>query len=202
MTTRLFKNRQLDEIANSLAHYLPGGGLFGAAFKEGSVLRSFILGLSGEYQRATNQLRLLITELDPRTTSLFIREMEENVGIPDDCFNGTGSIEERRLHVTIKMAMMNVQNPLDFVRLAEMLGFSIQIYHPISEYLLPQTVQFVVQNAKILRNTFIIQGNKLVPNALPQTVSFIVNQSGEQTILKCVLEKVKPAQSTIIYQNS
>jgi len=202
MSTRLFKKRRIDEIATSIAHYLPSGNLFAAAFREGTVLRSFIKGLAGEYERAIEQLRILITELDPRTTTLFIAELERNVGIPDGCFDGRGDIETRRLHVQVKMAMMNIQNHLEMIDLAEALGFSIQILHPIDQALLPQQVPFVLQNPKRLRNTIIVKGNNLVPNALPQQVPFVVGKAQEQNILKCVLDKVKPAQSIIIYQNS
>jgi uncharacterized protein YmfQ (DUF2313 family) len=202
MSLTLFKDRAVSAIATSLGQYLPSGGLFDAAFKEGSVLRSLFVGLSGEYYRANEQLRLLVNEFDPRVTKLFISEWERNVGIPDHCFDGTGDLATRRNHVYIKLALMNCQTTWDYIALAEAVGFSVAITHPIDDYVLPQTVPFLLRSQKVLRNTINISGNDIVANTLPQTVPFIVNKAEEQQLLSCLFNQVKSAQTIIVLQNS
>jgi len=202
MSLNLFKDRSVAAIATSLGQYLPSGGLFDAAFRHGTVLRSLFVGLSGEYHRANEQLRLLVSEFDPRVTTLFIDEWERNVGIPDSCFDGTGDLATRRNHVYVKLALMNCQTNTDFKNLAEAVGFSIQISHPIEDYVLPQTVEFLLQDTKVLRNTITISGNDIVANTLPQTVAFTVSEAAPQELLWCLLNKVKPAQTKLEFQNT
>ena len=55
MSLNLFKNRSIQTIATSIGQYLPTGGLFDAAFRTDSVLRNFLVGLSGEYHRANEK---------------------------------------------------------------------------------------------------------------------------------------------------
>lgn len=202
MSTNLFKAHTQAEHATSIAHYLPGGPLFDAAFRDGTISRSLFIGIAAEFERAEQQLILLSDELDPRETTLFIEEWERNVGIPDDCFDVAADLATRRRNVLIKLVSLGVQTNDDYIALGNLLGFSIQIDYPIIAAVLPQIVPFIVNSSRILRFTWIVRANGLVVTALPQIVPFIVGDSTEQTILQCLFNKLKPANTLIIYENS
>ena len=74
---------------------------------------------------------------DAWTKTELLTRWESAVGIPDSCFPGTGTIDERRAHVLLKLAKMNVQTAEEFVTLGISLGFlDIKVF-PLQEVSFP-----------------------------------------------------------------
>lgn len=125
------KVRTLDEQTNSLASYLPEGRVWASKNIANSVTRGLLAGLSGELLRSTALVEEFRNEILPDNTTLFLDEWERAVGIPDDCFTGQGTLEERRNDVLAKLAGLGVQTAEDLRRLAlRVYGVELTIRNP------------------------------------------------------------------------
>ncbi len=114
--------RNQQEQAQSLRAYMPSGRLF-----NGDNFKNWMLGLAGELIRATELIETYSQEIIPDNTVLLIDEWESALGIPDDCFPGTGAVAERRLHVLVKLASLGVQTAQDFIDLAALFGITVTV---------------------------------------------------------------------------
>ena len=202
MSTPLFTLHSVDQHAQSLANYLPNGKLFAAKNTNATNFRKYLRGLSYELQRFESLLIEVTSEYDPRTTADFISEWESSVGIPDDCFPGTGSLDERRRDVITKFMGMGVSTRQDFIDLAAFMGYSIDIeYLPEESFNPPYNVPFTpligIPNS---RYVWVVIGTNIVLNVPPYNVPFSLTSSGV-TKLQCFFNELKPAHTLIIFQN-
>ena len=110
----------VEQHTDALAHYLPGGRTFEAKNILGSNLRQILTGLAHELFRAQGYLCTLDQEYLPDQTVLYLTEWERALGIPDDCFSGTGSDDERLRDIILKLtAYSGIQTVADFQNLAD-----------------------------------------------------------------------------------
>ena len=82
--TDLFIRHSKEEHADALAAYFPDDDNFAAVGIDGTKLRQLMLGMGKTFKRAEDFLATVWEELDPSTTTAFIVDWEEAVGIPDD----------------------------------------------------------------------------------------------------------------------
>lgn len=123
--------RNLEEQTNSLANYLPSGRAFAAKNVEDTVTRGLLAGLSGELLRNAELVQEFRDQIIPDETVLFVDEWESALGIPDACFTGQGTIDERRADVLAKLASLGVQTAEDMRRLAlQIYGIELTIRNP------------------------------------------------------------------------
>lgn len=176
--TDLFDRRDVEQYANSLARYLPNDRLFASKFVDGSNLRSLLVGMATELFRANGELREYTNNILPDSTVLFIDEWESAVGIPDHCFSGAGSIEERRRDVLVKLASLGVQSVDDFQNLANMFDVTTSVI-PGEDFIVP--VPFP-------KFTIIVQW-----------IGVTEEQSAQINIISCLFEKLKPANVQILF---
>jgi uncharacterized protein YmfQ (DUF2313 family) len=193
----MITSHSLEKQANSLAAYLPSGRLFLSAVKSGKNMRKFLLGMSGELQRAEDFMKSYQDEYDPRTTTLFIEEWESALGIPDDCFSGMGTIEERRRDVLLKLASLGVQTDQDFIDLAALFGFDITIT-TATGLGFPLTFPFILIGQAQARFIMIVNFTVEQGSLFPFTFPFVFGNA-DLDIMKCLFNKLKPANVQIIY---
>ena len=196
----LFQRRDLEQYADSLSAYMPGGLLFASRSIKDSNFRKLLRGMAGELFRANGLLRDYNSEIIPDQTIKFIDEWESALGIPDDCFKGTGDIDERRRDVLIKLASLGVQTEADFLGLAETFGIDIQIRTGSENGLFPMTFPIVFFNTpKVARFTMIVTFDVDAANVFPLTFPFVF---GDDTIaiVECLFRKLKPANCDIIFE--
>lgn len=200
---QLFTPHSKEQHAQSLADLLPNGPLYGGKNVEGTNFRDLLTGLAIEFQRCEQLLNEVSSEYDIKTTENFIEEWERAVGIPDSCFSTNDTIENRRLHVLIKIAAPGVNTRQDFINLAAMLGFDIDIqYLPEVEFYPPYDVPIdLIYGIPESRYVWIVVGAGVVANVPPYDVPFSLID-GTGTIIQCLFEKLKPAQTKIIYRNA
>lgn len=192
--------RNTEEQAQSLANYLPGGKLFSQANVHDSTFRKLIRGLAGELVTADGYLHNFSQEIIPDETVLFIDEWEQAVGIPDDCFPGTGSTTERRLHVLVKLASLGVQTVDDFEALATLLGATVQVISGHEATSFPLVFPWVFFSTVLeSRFTIIVTFTVQEANRFPFTYPIVF---GDDTIaiIECLFTKLKPANCAIIFQ--
>lgn len=200
--TDLIKKHSKEEHADSIDAYLPSGRLFEGGRVTDTNLRKLLLGLSGELVMAEGFLKTIETEYDITTTTLFIDEWEAAVGIPDDCFLGTGDIEERRKHVLVKLASLGIQTEADFENLAAILGITVDIIDGITAgTTFPLTFPSVLLGLtdEEARFTIVVTYTTTAVEQFPYTfpLTFVEDTV---SILRCLFNKLKPANCNVLFQ--
>lgn len=190
--------RTIQEQAQSLANYLPGGDVFKAKNISTTNLRKFLVGLSGELVTSDGYLRSYSEEIIPDKTVLFINEWEKALGIPDDCFSATGSLNERRTHILIKLASLGVQTSQDFIDLAALFGLVITISSGSSLSIFPFTFPLQFLTAQQTKFTIVVNFNVIVSNTFPQIFPITFGDS-IIPILQCLFSKLKPANVSLVF---
>jgi hypothetical protein len=122
-----FDNHSIEQHTNATAAYLPEDETFLAKKIAGTNLRNLLVSFAQQFKNTEELLNLFINELDPNEANYLITEWESAVGIPDDCFTATGTLEERRRDVLVKLASLGIQTNEDFVALADIFGVDVQI---------------------------------------------------------------------------
>ena len=192
--------RTKEEHTSALAAYLPNGKVFEAKNIEGSNLRAFLKGLSGELFTAQNYITTLKEEYFPDTTTLFIDEWEATAGIPDSCFKGDGTIEERRRDVLVKLAASGVQTDQDFIDLAALFGVEVTITAGRDEITFPLTFPVLMFNTVAeARFTTVVKFTAPDTSRFPLTFPILFG-TNEIALLECIFKKLKPKNCNIIFQ--
>lgn len=188
----LFSKHIQSEHADSIADYLPNGPLFLAKKLGGTKLRSLLLGLATQIMIAENKLELTWQELDPTTTVLLIEEWESALGIPDSCFSGTGTIEDRQRDILVKLNS-SVQTAQDFVDLAALFGFTVVVQGGILFF------PGLFGSEKEARFTMVVDFDIDSSTVFPMEFPFVFDDGGVQ-IVKCIFNKLKPATTNILFR--
>lgn len=130
--TKIFTEYTIDEQADILADYLPNDVLFAAKKIEGTELRKFLKGCAHIYKKAHDVINEVGDQYDIQKTTDFIEEWEAAVGIPDECFDTSGTLADRRKQILFKIAGFNVQTEQDFIDLGAAFGLTVTIDNSVS----------------------------------------------------------------------
>jgi uncharacterized protein YmfQ (DUF2313 family) len=195
----LFKRHTKEEHADTIADNLPNGPLWTAKRINGKKLRSLLLGFARTLRTGEDKLETVWEQLDPSTTTDFIDEWESALGIPDDCFQGTGSLETRRTHVVAKLTAA-IQTADDFVALAALLGVAITIQSGVESSTFPLTFPILFfDTLQDARFTMIVNFTASSTVVFPLTFP-IVFPDDNMAVIRCFFDKLKPANTDIIYR--
>lgn len=193
-----------DQMARSLAQFLPNDKLFEAKCIDGSNLNGLLNGLGRELLRVNESIDELACNYLISESNQFLPEWESMVGIPDDCFSGTGTDEERTRDVLIKLASLNAITEDDWIQIAALLGFKIKIIHgtECGIYPFPNKYPFCYfSTAKQARFTMIIVVDGIQPGIYPFLNLYpFPYSSNVNTILTCIFNKIKPADTQLLFR--
>lgn len=188
------------EHARALAAYMPNGRMFEAKNLQGSNFNQLLQGIAGEIRTTEGYLVTLEAEYFPDETTLFIPEWEQALQIPDDCFPGTGTDDERRTHILIKLASLGVQTAEDLVDLALLFGKVVNVFPLSEEAFPPYAVPFTPVSLPEGRYVIVVTGEDLVTNVPPYDVPFDVVDS--ESLMECLFKKLKPENCALIFRNT
>lgn len=198
---KLFSSQSKEQQTNSFGAFFPLGKAFESANQPDTTLGDFIEGLSCEVKRVYDDLNNLSEDYDILVTDELLPSWEAAVGIPDDCFPGNGTKDDRRAHVLVKFAKMNVQTAAEFVELGVLLGFPDVTVVPLQDFAFPPyDVPFTPTSAPEARFTILVTATDIISNLPPYDVPFTPGASN-QSILECVFDIIKPANTKITYAN-
>ena len=199
--TRLFPDKTVDQQANSLASYLPGGRNFEAKNVEDTNLRNLLIGLAGEKSRVDTLMNDISEDHEITAATNFIEQWESAVGIPDECIGNTGTLEQRRNNVLLKLTKLNVQTVEDFIEVAELLGFENVEVFPLQDVAFPPyDVPFIPTSAPESRFIIVVKAENLILSVPPYDVPFTPG-SALQSLLVCVFETIRPANVDFLFIN-
>ncbi len=187
----LFKSRSIAELSRSLAQFMPGGKLFISKFIKDTVFNRLLNGLSVELQRAQDNLKIFSEGIIPATDQnfTFIDEWERVVGIPDDCFSGTGPDPDRRNAVVAKLATTGVQTAEDFSLLAQVFGIGV-VVEPQSDFQSGVDARYIIR----------VSGPNIISDFPPYDIPYTLTT--EQAFLECLFNTVKPANCEFLFVNT
>lgn len=176
-------------------------------FEKGTKLSTLTDSLSTEYCRAEERALEFLEEVDPRTTFELLPDWERLLKIPDECTpdpEDLGSLFERRVRVLQKLTTGGGQDPAFYQLIAQQLGYDAEIID------IENFDSFKVGRARVgdaLTNGADWAFTWLVRAPAELERFFRVGQSsvGERLVLRdnetlrCVIEKFKPAHTTVIF---
>jgi len=192
--TELFEKRNVEAYTDSLAAYMPSGRLFSAKDVKDTNFRKLLRGMAGELFHANGLLRDYSTEILPDTTVEFIGEWESAVGIPDSCFTGTGTLNERRRDILIKLAALGTQTAEDFEELAAIFGITVNVLSGKD----PLAANAVIGDTdKEKRFTIVVQYTSIVGFNYEFNFPFGLD---DNSFLDCVLSRFKPANCRLLFE--
>jgi len=195
----LFKSHSKSEQADSISAYLPNDRLFEAKNVEDTNLRKFIEALSFQLTNFEEVLNLFVCNLGPLEAVDLLPEWESMVGIPDDCFSGSGPIAIRQRDVLIKLASLGIQTEQDFINLAALFGVDIQILQggDVNEF--PLTFPFLFLSEEEAKFTIIVQYTEVTSSQFPLVFPFTFGDPRIE-IIECLFNKLKPANVVTIFE--
>lgn len=174
-------NPTLELNVQALANYLPNSDLFEGKNIDGSNFRDMLEGLAGEFFRAQGYLVTFENDYYPDDTELLLSNWERAFGIPDLCFSGTGTLEERQRDLIVKIASLGVQTNQDFIDLADLFGITVAIT-AFEDPPLTFEVEFTTAPSAVFPLTF------------PFTFG-----GDTIAILNCLFTNLRPSNSRIIF---
>jgi len=195
-----FLRRDVEQYANSLAAYLPGGELFGAAWVKDTNFRNLLRGMAWELYRTNGVLQEYAAEAIPDQTYRLLDEWETALGIPDGCFSGAGTIDERRQDVLIKLASLGVQTVEDFEELGAVLGLAITVTSAVPYAIFPMTFPvLLLDSAKAARFTIVVEYPQDSVSVFPLVFPIVFGSSALGRF-ECLFNRLKPANCDLIFR--
>jgi uncharacterized protein YmfQ (DUF2313 family) len=193
--------RTQEEFTQLLANYYPSCRLFEAKNLSGTNLRKFLTGVATELWRIHKSMNDASNDYNINNTINFIEDWERVVGIPDNCFVNTGTLDERRTNVLIKLASLSVQTEADFIAVAALFGFAVEIVHPVDVgTYFPLTFPAIFFGGDLDRRfTLIVKlDSSLFPDRFPMIFPFSFSVD-TVTIMECLFQKLKPANVDLLF---
>lgn len=195
-------NPSLELHTRSLADYMPNGPLFEAKNVQDSNFRQLLKGIAGELFTAQGYLITLEEEYFPDQTNLFIDEWLRALQIPDGCLLGTGTNDDKRRDILVKLSALGVQTAEDFEALAEIFGVTITVITGDVAASFPLSFPLLFFNTPAdSRYTIII--NFPLPTGGFFIYNFpIVFGDSAQSILTCLFRGLRPANCQVIFRSA
>lgn len=167
----------------------------------GNALSAEIEAAGAQLDAAQAITEALLTEIDPRTTTLLLEDWERVYGLPDGCVEIGDSIEERRSILLAKVSDSGGLSKNYFLRMAERLGYRDT---SISTTELSNCEMTCDMALKDERFRFIWTVN--LPHQGDNHTIFRADTRCDQRLdryvfgaLECQFMRLKPAQSQVIF---
>lgn len=186
------------DYQQQLAKLLPPGPAW--PVDDGTDTASLLSGLAEELARIDGRADDLIRESDPRATSEMLGDWERALGLPDVCIEaiGTQTTAERRAAIVAKLVQIGGQSAAYYISVAAALGYTITI----TEFD-PHTVGHAVNHPLYGMDwRFAWQVNAGATTRRWHDTTGAVNDplsSWGNGLLECVLNRIKPAHTVILF---
>jgi len=198
--SELFKKHTLEQNTQALANHMPSGKAFESKNVDESTFRKLLEIFAPEIERFEDVMLEISEEHDINEANVFLPRWESAVGIPDDCFPATGTLEDRRLHVIVKLACMNVATDEDFINLAAKLGKTVTITVLSENAFPPYDIPMIPTILPAARFIWLVSGANLEGSFPPYDIPHSLDIG--DLIIQCVFEKLKPSYVKIVFVNN
>lgn len=120
----IFARSEADH-AQALRQLLPRGAAWD--FAPDGPFAQLLAALAAEFARIDARAVDLLDEADPRTALETLIDWERVAGLPDACTGEPDNVGERHVALVQKLTGLGGQSPADFIDLAALIGFEIDI---------------------------------------------------------------------------
>jgi uncharacterized protein YmfQ (DUF2313 family) len=166
-----------------------------------AALTRLLAALATELARVDGRAMQLVEEADPRTVAKLFADWERVTGLPDACavaFGGDQSMSQRRAALVGRLTTMGGQSSAYYVGLAAALGYAITISE-FSELSVNDNVEHPLYG---LAWNFAWQVNAALNTVTEFTIDSTVDDplaAWGNALLECVINRLKPAQTTVLF---
>ncbi len=166
-----------------------------------ATLTRLLGALAAELARVDGRAQQLVEEADPRTVAELFADWERVAGLPDACaqaFGGDQTMVQRRAALVGRLTTLGGQSPAYFIGLAATLGYAITITEFRAHCVNDDVEQLLYDSAW----NFAWQVNAALNTVTAITVDSTVEDplaAWGNALLECVIKRLKPAQTTVIF---
>jgi uncharacterized protein YmfQ (DUF2313 family) len=198
----LYNNTNKTKILSS---YLPDGKAFVSKNIPEKNLYKFLDAIAKSFVLYYNDLQEVLNEMNPETTEDLISRWEKEYGLPDQCLKKSYDLDIRRKNILIKIGMNGVQTIQDFIDLAKIFGYDVEII-PVAgmdQIRFPLQFPWIFSTEKAARFTIYVNlpielGENVFP-FIPTKFPFPFS-STNTNIVECVFKKLVPANVKVIFR--
>jgi uncharacterized protein YmfQ (DUF2313 family) len=188
-----------DDFAQALADLLPVGAVWPR--EPDATLMRLVAGLAGganaAHQRAQD---LLMRESDPAQTVELLPDWERAYGLPDTCAPEAQGLQERQAALQARIAALGGQSRAYYIAVAAALGFQITI-----DEFRPFRADRSTADTPVYDTPWPFTWRVNAPDLT--TIYFRADRSTSEEplerasnqILECVLERLAPAHTTVLF---
>ena len=172
-----------------------------------AAVTRMLTGLAQELARIDARSWQLIDEADPRTTNELFPDWERVAGLPDPCvvaLGGQQTFAQRRAALLSRLIQVGGQSRAYFIAVARALGFSISITEGWQQI---DTVISPVNNP-LANGGWIYTWTIHVPLGDTRSTLTVNGRVSDplaawgNTLLECVMRRLKPAHTTLLFSYS
>lgn len=166
-----------------------------------ATLTRLLGALAAELARVDGRAQQLAEEADPRTVAELFVDWERVAGLPDACaqaFGGDQTMAQRRAALVGRLTTLGGQSPAYFIGLAATLGYAITITEFRAHCVNDDVEQPLYDSAW----NFAWQVNAALNTVTAITVDSTVEDpiaAWGNALLECVIKRLKPAQTTVLF---
>lgn len=166
-----------------------------------ATLTRLLGALAAELSRIDGRAQQLVEEADPRTVAELFADWERVAGLPDACaqsFGGDQTMAQRRAALVGRLTTLGGQSPAYFVGLAASLGYAITITE-FRAHCVNDDVECPLYDTAW---NFAWQVNAALNTVTDITVDNTVEDpiaAWGNALLECVIKRLKPAQTTVLF---
>ena len=190
--------------ASSIANYAPSDCTMSNLRDSDTNYGKFALGLGQQLVKFEDMINLMTNEFGPDLAFYLLEEWERMLAIPDECFKINTTVAQRQKNALVKLAAMNAQTSSEFERTALLLGFTVEVLagidaiNPPFDLIIPE-----ITSDQDARNSIVVlfSDTEALEDEFPYT--FPIRFGGPFLgVMQCVLTRMKPATSQIIFINT
>ena len=201
VTKDIFKTPTQDGTTTQLAEHLPQGKAWEAKGVDGTNLRALVSGCAKPFNTTQKNIEVLCNEFNINTTTLLIDEWEESVGLPDDCLGPTSNLQLRRDAVIQRLRrtpFVTLQEMQDYVD--ELFpGAGIILFTGVEYYTFEYDFEMIFLGE--IDEKFVIVAELPVQDPkFEYEFEYQFTGAADQTKLRCILERVLPANVLLIIE--
>jgi uncharacterized protein YmfQ (DUF2313 family) len=170
--------------------------------KDDDALLTRLLGaIAAELARVDGRAQRLVEEADPRTVAELFADWESVAGLPDSCaaaFGGDQTMAQRRAALVGRLTTLGGQTPAYVIGLAAALGYAITITE-FSAHTVNDDVECALYDNAW---NFTWRVNSALSTITDITVDSLVDEpiaSWGNALLECVIKRLKPAHTSVIF---
>lgn len=166
-----------------------------------TILSRLLESLAAELARVDGRALQLVEEADPRTVAELFADWERVAGLPDVCVQALGvdqTLAQRRAALVGRLTTLGGQSPAYFIGLAAALGYAITITEFRAHSVNDDVEHPLYGDAWI----FAWQVNSALNTVTELTVDSTVDEplaTWGNALLECVINRLKPAHTAVLY---